>query len=154
MTVVPSVTTIMDVLAKHALMNWKIDQYLKQAFGLNTERFDSEYDFIQEVKYLTELEMDKAPSAGTDFHKEMEKYINGELTTSDSSYPLCYDVFGIIYEKTDGLDDWRSEVNFVSDLGYGGQIDLVIDSFTVDLDSGSIKDQETARRIISGEILS
>ena len=75
--VVPSVTTVINVLDKAALNNWKIDRHLEQVW-LNLPRLEREYsdtsiperlyDFTSEVKRLTELEMDKAPKAGTDIH--------------------------------------------------------------------------------------
>jgi hypothetical protein len=132
---VPSVTTILNVLAKPALINWKIDQHLKIAHGFQFRSDDRKYgfedEFIAEVKRLAETEMDKAPSAGTDFHKEMEKYINGELTTADESYQLCYDAMAVIYEKTGGVDDWATEISFVSN-GYGGQVDLATIGWIID----------------------
>lgn len=125
--VVPSVTTVLDVLAKHALINWKIDQHLIQAFKhLDKPRDEgySESDYIFDIKRFTELEMDKAPSAGTDFHKLMEQYINGEITNEDPNFNLCFKTFDVIFEKTNGIDTWEPEINFISNLGFGGQIDL------------------------------
>ena len=78
----PSVTTILDVFNKPALINWKIDQHLKvardHAWAVKAENASIPEidDYIKEVKRRTELEMDKAPSLGTDFHKDMELMLN------------------------------------------------------------------------------
>jgi hypothetical protein len=70
--VVPSVTTIQNVLAKDALVNWKIDQHLHEAWKDQADDSGSTWvsfpDYKTEIKRKTEIEMDKAPSAGTDFH--------------------------------------------------------------------------------------
>ena len=129
---VPSVTTILNVLAKDNLVNWKIGEHLKQAFKADRSQFnhDQEFDYISEIKRLTEIEMDKAPSAGTDFHKLMEMAVlNMEMSTED--HDLCNSVYKVIVEKTDGGCRWSPELNFVSG-GYGGQIDLSNNDWVID----------------------
>ena len=59
--VAPSVTTILDVVGKPALENWKIDQHLEQAhkagdYGSNVDL----QDYIKEIKRLTQDRMDRA----------------------------------------------------------------------------------------------
>lgn len=126
----PSFTTVADVLNKAALINWKIDQHLIQAWKtasvLTPTGWGKGLDyFIPEVKRLTELQMDKAPSAGTDFHGSLEKYIQDLLPPEHEHYELCVKVFLRIYKETQ-VDPllWRPEVKFVSDMGYGGMVDL------------------------------
>ena len=145
--VVPSVTTVQNVLAKDALVNWKIDQHLEQAWLVashpdfdQTKLLGSFPDFKDEVKRLTELQMDIAPSAGSDLHGLMELYVNGELTTENENYSLCYKVFDKIYQTT-GMDDWNAERNFIADLGYGGQIDLSNDAWLIDYKTKQTKDK-------------
>lgn len=126
--VVPSVTTVLNVLAKPALTNWLIDQHLQQAWNLAREGklLESYPDFLGEVKYQTEMETDKAPTAGTDFHKAMELYIKSELPESNEFYDLCHNVHIEVLCHNDGFTgEYLIEYNFISDDGYGGQIDLV-----------------------------
>jgi hypothetical protein len=129
--VAPSVTTIQDVLAKHALINWKIDQHLEQAYELAlwTDETHNKDLFIEEVKHRTEIQLDKAPSAGTDFHKLMETFILGHTDTlTTETYNLCSSVTDLIFEKTNIEPEyWQPEVNIFSELGYAGQADLIID---------------------------
>lgn len=122
--VVPSVTTILDVLAKPALVNWKVDQHLKTAFTVLD--FDGDCAaYCEEIKRLTELEMEKAPTIGTDIHKSLELFAAGDLAEDHQDYDLCGKAFTIIEEYTDiPMDDWVSEAKFVSDLGFGGQVDI------------------------------
>lgn len=139
--VVPSVTTVGDVLNKAALINWKIDQHLRVAINVD-QRQDVE-QWIAEVKRLTELEMDKAPSAGTDIHKALELYFRGivaggpDITKEDRA--ICSKVDAAIYRYT-ANDEWTSERNFVHD-GFGGQVDLHNDSWVIDFKSKQTADK-------------
>lgn len=144
--VVPSVTTVMNVLNKQALINWKIDRHLEQAWliGLTDLTVD---DYIKEVKRLTELEMDKAPTAGTDFHKILEQYYLLMLPMDHELRPLCNEINGVIEEIT-GRQEWVTERNFVSDEGYGGQIDLSCETWDIDL-----KTKQTADKFKPGKMV-
>jgi len=129
---VPSVTTILNVLAKPALINWKVEQHLKQAYLISQNPIPhaTENDFIWYVKNQAEMEMDKAPSAGTDFHDILEQYYKLALPLDHELKPLCDDVNEVIAHHCD-WQEWRPEVNFVSD-GYGGQIDLSANGWIID----------------------
>jgi len=153
----PSVTTVLDCLAKPALTNWIIDQNLKQAWAHGPELFqECEYleDYQKEVKRLTEMEMDKAPQAGTDLHKLMQDFINGDMAPNTEDWAFCHDIYWEIECKTefkndDGASHYKTEVNFVSDLGYGGQIDLVIaDGWIIDY-----KTKQTADKFKPGKMV-
>ena len=149
--VTPSVTTVGNVLAKHALINWKIDQHLIQAWAIDPEsrKYEgmNEYEFIKEVKRLTELQMDIAPSAGTDFHKLMENWVEGLGVPEKFKY-LCDSVTDLIFQKSDTtIDDWTTERNFVSD-GYGGQIDISNSGWLIDY-----KTKQTADKFKPGKMV-
>ena len=151
----PSVTSVGNVLAKHALIDWKIEQHLKQAFILTTlpvisPAFLEEYSYIQGVKRLTELEMGKAPQAGTDLHKLMEKYVLGDIADiSMKDRELCGTILEVIIDKTEETlyPEWETEACFVSDLGYGGQIDLIPPGWLIDY-----KTKQTAEKFKPGKM--
>ena len=148
--VVPSVTGIIDVLDKKALTNWKIDQHLKVAYkddGNAPFEERSEEDYIKEIKRLTELQMEVAPSAGSDFHKLMEQFLLCKLPDNDPSYNLCQSVQLAILDNTQqtvesGMWAAKPEQNFVSNLGYGGQVDLTLaDQWVIDYKTKQTKDK-------------
>lgn len=124
-TVMPSVTTVLGVLNKHALNNWKIDQHLNIAWGVTAPGPMTKDEWISEVKRRTELEMDKAPTAGTDFHDSLEKFLLGDLPTDHDDYAACTGAFEVVAGRT-GLasDDWIAEAPFVCGAGFGGKCDL------------------------------
>ena len=131
-TVEPSVTTIQGILAKPQLTHWIIDQHLEQAWLLlnnegRAKRSFTVDEFYPEVKRLTELQLDKAPSAGSDLHKCMEDYDNRRLGNDHPLFALCQKVHNEIASRLDDLDAaYITEQNFVHELGFGGQVDLQI----------------------------
>ena len=157
--VVPSVTTIQNVLAKPALTNWLIDQHLKQSlklaeWNLIKTMFDddksmniSEKGYLSKVKKLARKEMDKAPTAGSDIHKLLDDHCKGKLPidTDPKMKALCENVYGVIVAKTKQRE-WKSEFNFVA-KGYGGQIDLCNDGWVIDY-----KTKQTADKFKPGKM--
>ena len=152
---VPSVTTILNVLDKPALGNWKVDQHLQQAWKIaqQADPFGESIDnWIAEVKRLTELHMDIAPSAGTDVHKVLEEYAAGALKIGHPQFELCQNVFAKIADET-GLTtaDFRSEVNFVHEAGFGGMADLVSDNWIFDLKSKQFAEKFKPKKMVYPE---
>lgn len=144
--VVPSVTTVLNVLAKPALTNWLIDQHLKQAFDnpqISVEGYD---EWLADIKRKAEMEMDKAPSAGSDLHNILEQYYLLTLPMDHELRPLCNEVNGVIEEITDRRE-WETEVNFVHD-GYGGQVDLACEKWLIDF-----KTKQTADKFKPGKMV-
>lgn len=151
-TVVPSVTTVLNTLNKHALNAWKIDQHLFQAHRLDPSDFYSVEAYLAEVKRLTELEMDKAPSAGTDLHGKLEQYLLQELPLSDPDHPLCEQVFMRIRRETgvsgeEFADACGPEARFTSPLGFGGCVDLAGCGWVIDY-----KTKQTAAKFKPGKM--
>lgn len=123
----PSVTTVLDVLGKPALINWKIDQHLIQAHGMPHGYGLDEY--ISEVKMRTENQMDKAPQAGTDLHNLMEEYWLKREESSSEAHRVCYPVYEKIISHT-GYLPAEPEVKFSHPLGFAGMTDLVMAAAT------------------------
>jgi hypothetical protein len=126
---VPSVTTILNIYDKgFRFLNWKINEHLNQAYNLNKENLTIE-EYRKEIKRLTAIELDLAPSAGTDFHKLMEDFVSGNMK-DDEDYTLCKKVYETILNET-GSKNFIAETNFSSEL-FGGQVDLHNDDWIID----------------------
>jgi hypothetical protein len=144
----PSVTTVMDVLGKPGLVNWKIDQHLEQAFDVacmlaNDVSVDPLYVgpnlewWITRIKQRTELQMDKAPSAGSDIHKSLELWMSGRsmryrylvdfsrhvADVPEEHIKICQEVEACLLNNC-GKPDLDTEISFVFN-GFGGQVDLL-----------------------------
>ena len=152
---VPSVTTILNVLDKPALVNWKVEQHLRVFHRQNWTAFESmddEDEFVAEVKRLTELQMDIAPSAGTDVHKVLQQYVTDETDNlSDADWDICRKVFGEIETFAALGAPWDSESSFVSS-GYGGQVDLVSKNIAGQLWVIDFKSKQSADKFKPGKM--
>lgn len=123
----PSVSTVLNVLDKPALKQWLVDQNLRAAFYMPFDDpafLGSFEEYKREVKRRAELEMAKAPDAGTDIHDQLERWAGGD---TDVERPdICEAVESLILDKTGvRLSEFACERRFVDrHHGYAGTIDL------------------------------
>lgn len=131
----PSVTTILNVLDKPALTGWKIDQHLQTAFEIVQNGIvGSELEkFISEIKFETEIRLDKAPKAGTDCHKVLEDYFkHGIIPENEIERKICDNVKSVLQEKC-GVQEWEFEKYLInSEHGFAGCTDLKSSIWTID----------------------
>lgn len=137
---VPSVTTIMSILDKPALVSWKIDQHLKVAFNTDhTEGFSCFEDYLSWVKNKTQEELDIAPKVGTDVHDSLEKYFLGE--TPENHIEICYAVEDVLIKNDVPVGQMSPEKRFASPMGYAGMCDLSHPSWVIDYKTKQTKEQ-------------
>lgn len=128
----PSVTTVLNVLDKPALVNWKVDQHLQTIFEsegdeLNPVMFNENYgEWLRLVKNITQDRMDLAPKAGTDIHQVLEDFIGkGVAPSDDLEMLICENVVKALRNNC-GEIEWECEKYFVDEsFGYAGCADLV-----------------------------
>lgn len=129
----PSVTTVMGMLDKPALTNWKIDEHLKIAYELGCKWGDKfkGYElqsFIDDVKNGTQAALDKAPKDGTDFHDVLETYFKAKesaqtITMSVDDLQKCKAVDDCLHVNA-VMQIWKSEQPFVHLMGFAGKVDI------------------------------
>lgn len=124
----PSITGIIGLLDKPALLNWKVDKHLEQAYAFPAET-DCE-SWIKEIKVKTSEAMEAAPQAGTDFHQIMEDYMNGKEVPAEF-HRHCVAVEMVVLDNC-GTQEWQTEKMLISEIGYGGTADLISDEWTID----------------------
>ena len=115
---VPSVTSIMYILAKPALEHWKLNQALKASMSIQRSEGESLESFMYRcIQDSKEIGL-TAAREGTKIHAMIEQ----GFVDQTSSEP--YDAI-IEYLDTNYPDQkWIAEGSFCSELGYGGKIDL------------------------------
>jgi len=125
-----SVTTVLNILDKPAIVNWKVDQHLQQAWGFGAcDNFD---DYKKHIKAATREELDKAPKAGTDIHKMLELWMEGVDPESEADLLICENVGKALAENT-GEIGWTCEKYFLNkNHGYAGCADLTNDNWIID----------------------
>ena len=115
---VPSVTTILGMVAKPALENWKITQALQSSLILKRKENESNESFINRCKYDSKEIGKKAAERGTIIHAEIEKGFLGQ----EKSKP--YNIIKKWLDKNFPKEEWIAEDSFCANEGYGGKIDL------------------------------
>jgi hypothetical protein len=120
----PSVTTVMDVAGKPAVIQWLQNELLLAA--LNTPFHPHEFEADDWKKLMLRnmrAKSEKAAARGTDIHNKLEKYFTtGEIDKKDKKYLIP--VIEIIND-TFPNSSWIAEARFTNKkYGYSGCIDL------------------------------
>ena len=142
----PSVTSILNMLDKPALVNWKVDKHLEQVHFLINSNEDMRSDDFEGFKKMiiakTSEALESAPKAGTAIHEVLENYVKKGLIPTDSMEALiCENVRQAILEATgedilEGEHPFITESYFVNEeVGFAGCADLVSDTWCIDYKS-------------------
>lgn len=126
---VPSVTTILQVLAKPGLTKWMQTQVLHASLTLPRRDGESEDAFAERVIADSEEQSRKAREAGTELHGDIEKCLLG---APHGSMAAIQNVFAECHKAGLLLSEGRAEKSFAHPLGFGGKVDWHNDSTVVD----------------------
>ena len=120
LNLVPSVTTVMDILEKQALVRWFKEQTALAAWEVN--RYEPKEKWVETVLRKSNEVSEKAADIGTEIHDSLECASLGER------YPAKYaTIVGRVndeVEKAFGNHQWVAEKSFCHPLGFGGKVDL------------------------------
>lgn len=121
MSLVPSVTTILGVAAKPALLAWMQQQVLYAALTLPRRPDEPEKDYIDRIISDSKEQGRSAADAGTDIHASIQGFYEDRPTGKHHESVRACDT-----EITQhfGQQRWVSERSFAHDLGFGGKCDL------------------------------
>ena len=119
---VPSVTTILGMVAKPALENWKITQAIKSAINVGIKDDESLDSYVYRCKSDAKNIGIKAAKEGTKIHAQIEKGFLGK----GKSKP--YKIIKAWLDENFPNEDWIAEDSFCANQGYGGKIDLYSES--------------------------
>ena len=120
---VPSVTTVLGVIDKAALTNWKVEQAIYAALTLGRMEDESDAAFIARVKSDSQEQARKAAEEGTRIHDACECLFRG-LPFPEQYRPHAEAVRAKVHELFPGITDWTAEASFAHESGYGGKVDL------------------------------
>lgn len=120
---VPSVTTVLSVLAKPALVDWMVDQGIMAALTLKRRDMESDAAFLERVRADGRAQAAAAAEEGTRIHDAIECAYRGKL------YPTKYEphVSAVQVELAaayPSVTDWVPEAHFCHGYGFGGKVDL------------------------------
>ena len=136
----PSVTTIIGILDKPALTNWKVDQAVMAALTLPKRDDESLDEFMSRAKRDAMVEAAKARDRGSEIHDAIEIIFKGQFPASHPSdvQDIATEAVKVIREYT-GKAHFTAEATVVGD-GYAGMCDLHNDYFVIDYKTKDIKD--------------
>ena len=143
MNLVPSVTTILGVAAKPALLAWMQQQVLMAALTLPKVDSETEEQYIARIIHDSKEQGRAAADAGTDIHASIQGFYENRPTGNHkASVSACVQAINNHF----GDWGWVSERSFAHDLGFGGKCDLFVpadergDGFVIDVKTKEFSD--------------
>jgi len=124
MNLVPSVTTILKVVAKPGLELWKLEQMLLAALTLPQRPDEPEKNFIARVVADSKETGKQAAELGTRIHESIEGWMNGVRPVEHDDIAKAFEESIFNHFKTHPFQPWLTERSFASQMGYGGKVDL------------------------------
>lgn len=121
----PSVTTILDLMDKPGLNRWMVNQHLKAAFENPPGKLEHQGEWESRIRTLANESTNVARQRGDEIHNALESYFNGDMQKKDAQIVEC------VVEHMDDLGlpcyGWVAEKTIacrVGNYGFGGAIDL------------------------------
>ena len=139
---VPSVTTIIGMIAKPSLENWKIGQAIR-ATELNPKRDDESIEvYINRCKQEARKVGLDAAKQGTKIHAQIERGFAGKRKS------VPYRIIKDWLDKSYPSKKWVAEDSFCAPQGYGGKIDLYADNVFIDFKTkDNLKGKDPAKLV-------
>ena len=126
---VPSVTTVMNILAKPQLEKWKQNQILMAAMTLPAIKGETLDQYAVRVMKDAQEHAREARNKGTYIHGQLERYFQFKQIDEEAK-PICKAVKAEVEKIFKRLP--ISEHSFAHPLGYGGKTDLCDQDAVVD----------------------
>jgi hypothetical protein len=120
---VPSVTTVLNVIDKPALTSWRVEQGILAALTLPKVDGESDKDYLARIKTDSGQQVKDAADEGTRIHDAIECHFKGQ-PIPDRYAPHVAAVVEELGRLFPGVTDWVAEVSFGHPLGFGGKVDL------------------------------
>lgn len=121
---VPSVTTVLSIIAKPALTNWLVEQAVMAALTLPRVAEWAEADYLGRIKEDGKRQAIEAADKGTAIHNQLEIDRTGAFPVQDAWKPTCERVRELLSESFPDVHDWVAEAPFAHESGFGGRVDL------------------------------
>lgn len=132
LSLVPSVTTILNIAAKPGLDTWKQQQVLLAALTLPRQENESEQQWLERVMQDSKTTGKIAAERGTSLHAIVEGYFADNSSVPSEYVDMCRTVQATL-DAHFGPQNWKSEKSFAHEIGYGGKVDLHSDNIVVDI---------------------
>jgi hypothetical protein len=119
----PSVTTVLEVLAKPQLEMWKVRQGILAALTLARSDGEGDDEYLARVMADSKAQAKAAAEEGTRIHDAIECSFKGHRIP-DGYRKHVEATRQKIADMFPGVSDWIAEESFAHPAGYGGKVDL------------------------------
>lgn len=133
LALVPSVTTVLDVIHKDALVTWKVNQGILAALTLPKRDDEAESAYISRILTDSRQQAKDAADEGSRIHDAIERSFKG-LVVEDRYQPHVAGVRAELLRLFPEVNDWVAEQSFCHEYGYGGKVDLHSPSWGIIVD--------------------
>jgi len=128
----PSVTSVLDIMAKPGLDQWKINKAISAALSLDRYEAETDEEYRKRILEHSRKESKEASERGTRIHSMLEKSFKQEEKPEGENEAIFNSVKSLL-DINCGEQEWVSEVTFSEPhLGYGGMVDLISDEWAID----------------------
>ena len=128
----PSVTSVLDILAKPGLDQWKINKAVSSAMNLQRYAEETDTEYSKRILINSRKETEVAAQRGTRIHGMLERAFKQEEEPKGDDEAIFNSVKSLL-DINCGEQEWKSEVTFSEPkLGYGGMVDLISDEWAID----------------------
>lgn len=123
LSLVKSVTTHLNVIAKPALTNWLVDQGIMAALTMPRNPGEDEATYIKRIKEDSKAEALASAQLGSKIHDACEQLV--KTGSCPDEFRLHADAaVAELRRLFPGVNDWIAEQPFAHPSGYGGKVDL------------------------------
>lgn len=126
---IPSVTTILNILAKPGLNLWLQKQAIMAALTLPRQDGENEENWLDRVLIDSKAQGRDAADRGTSMHSEIQSHLEHKA----KEYPRYVFASKECLDAHFGQQDWICEESFGHELGFGGKVDLHCPGIIVDI---------------------
>lgn len=123
LNLVPSTTTVLGVVDKPALTNWKCEQVARKAFHNPPQPGETEDEYTERIVTLSKQRVIDAADEGGRIHDACEKIVAG-LPVPDKYRPHAEAARAKLRELFPQVNDWVVEKSFAHQRGFGGRCDV------------------------------
>jgi len=122
----PSVTSIISILPKPALITWMKKQVLMSALTLTRLPDEADEAYIARIMADADEQARMAREKGTAIHGAIERFICGQSIEAEYTVYVRAAITALTeyLDVIPMLDQCEVEKSFASELGYGGKVDL------------------------------